>query len=54
VELQIDNFATAAEGEAWMQSAAFSANPVGVEYDPDQLVKRFAAGEPVAELVKRP
>lgn len=54
VELQIDNFATAAEGEAWMKSAAFNANPVGVEYDPDQLVKRFAAGEPVAELVKRP
>ena len=46
VELQIDNFATAAEGEAWMKSAAF--------YDPDQLVKRFAAGEPVAELVRRP
>ena len=54
VELQIDNFATAAEGEAWMHSPAFHANPVGVEYDPDQLVKRFEAGEPVAELVKRP
>ena len=54
VELQIDNFATAAEGEAWMHSPAFAANPVGVEYDPDQLVKRFEAGEPVGELVKRP
>jgi hypothetical protein len=37
-----------------MKSEAFNANPVGVEYDPDQLVKRFASGEPVSELVKRP
>src|SRR6267142_6140926 len=53
VELQIDNFATAEEGQAWMHSAAFDANPVGVEYDPDELAKRFNAGVPVAELVKR-
>lgn len=53
VELQIDNFDTAEEGQAWMHSAAFDKNPVGVEYDPDTLVERFKAGVPVAELVKR-
>ena len=53
VELQIDNFATAEEGQAWMHSEAFDRNPVGVEYDPDALVERFRAGVPVAELVKR-
>ena len=53
VELQIDNFATAEEGVAWMFSPAFDKNPIGVEYDPDQLVARFKAGVPVAELVKR-
>ena len=38
VELQIDNFATAEEGQAWMLSPAFAQNPIGVEYDPDELV----------------
>ena len=41
VELQIDNFATAKEGQDWMLSPAFDKNPIGVEYDPDDLVKRF-------------
>ena len=53
VELQIDNFATAQEGQDWMLSPAFAQNPIGVEYDPDELVKRFKAGVPVAELVVR-
>ena len=53
VELQIDNFATAKEGQDWMLSPAFDRNPIGVEYDPDDLVKRFKAGVPVAELVVR-
>jgi catechol 2,3-dioxygenase-like lactoylglutathione lyase family enzyme len=53
VELQIDNFETAKEGQDWMLSAAFNDNPIGVEYDPDALVERFRAGVPVAELVVR-
>jgi catechol-2,3-dioxygenase len=53
VELQIDNFASAEEGQAWMHSEAFDRNPIGVEYDPDELVKKFQAGVPIAELVKR-
>jgi catechol-2,3-dioxygenase len=53
VELQIDNFATAEEGQAWMHSPAFDRNPIGVEYEPDDLVRRFRAGTPVAELVVR-
>jgi catechol-2,3-dioxygenase len=53
VELQIDNFATAEEGQAWMLSPAFDRNPIGVEFEPDDLVRRFRAGVPVAELVLR-
>jgi hypothetical protein len=53
VELQIDNFTTAEEGQAWMLSPAFDANPIGVTYDPDTLVERFRAGVPVAEPVQR-
>jgi len=47
VELQIDNFATAQEGRDWLSTPAFAENPIGVEYDPDQLVARFRAGVPV-------
>jgi hypothetical protein len=53
VELQIDNFATVEEGEAWMHSPAFDRNPIGVEFDPDELVRKFESGVPVAELVVR-
>jgi catechol 2,3-dioxygenase-like lactoylglutathione lyase family enzyme len=53
IELQIDNFATAEEGQAWMHSAAFDKNPIGVEFDPDELVKKFQAGVPIEELVAR-
>ena len=53
VELQIDNFATAKEGQDWLKTPAFDRNPIGVEYDPDDLVMRFNAGVPAAELVTR-
>jgi catechol 2,3-dioxygenase-like lactoylglutathione lyase family enzyme len=53
VELQIDNFASAKEGQEWLMTPAFDRNPVGVEFDPDDLVTRFRAGVPVAELVSR-
>jgi catechol 2,3-dioxygenase-like lactoylglutathione lyase family enzyme len=53
IELQIDNFATAEEGQAWMHSPAFDRNPIGVEYNPDELVRKFRAGVAVAELVVR-
>ena len=54
VELQIDNFETAQDAEDFLSSDAFDENPVGVLFDPDELAARFEAGEPVAELVKRP
>jgi catechol-2,3-dioxygenase len=54
VELQIDNFETPEEAQEFFESDAFAENPVGVLFDPDQLTARFEAGEPVADLVKRP
>jgi hypothetical protein len=36
-----------------MHSPAFDRNPIGVEFEPDELVKKFQAGVPVAELVVR-
>ena len=54
VELQVDNFATADECNRWMKSGDFAANPIGVVFDPDELVARYAAGEPIATLACRP
>lgn len=54
VELQIDNFATEKECQAYFQSSAFRDNPVGVTYDPDELCRRYEAGEPMAELLRIP
>jgi catechol 2,3-dioxygenase-like lactoylglutathione lyase family enzyme len=51
VELQVDNFATAEEGMAFMESESFARNPVGVPFDPDAFVKRLRAGEPAAAIV---
>jgi catechol-2,3-dioxygenase len=54
VELQIDNFDTPEEAQEFLESDAFAENPIGVLFDPDELAARFEAGEPVADLVKRP
>lgn len=53
VELQIDNFETAKEGQDWMLSPAFARNPIGVEFDPEEMLERSRAGVPWKELVAR-
>ena len=53
VELQIDNFATNEELDAWFRSGAFALNPIGVEYDPDRLLEMYRAGTPVERLVQQ-
>jgi len=53
VELQIDNFASDEELDAWMRSGAFKANPIGVEFDPDVLAARLDRGDPLVELVRQ-
>jgi len=51
VELLIDNFATAAEGNSYMrQRRATDKNPVGVVYEPEQLAERVRAGLKIEEL----
>ncbi len=53
IELQIDNFASAAELEAFFRSGAFEENPIGIEFDPDRLLERLRRGDPVSELIKQ-
>ena len=54
VELQVDNLPTAEAIDRWMRSGEFAANPIGVVFDPEELVARYAAGEPLEQLTTRP
>jgi len=51
LELQIDVFDTHQEIEAYLKSA-FQKNPIGVQFDPDDLARRFHEGVSEAELTK--
>ena len=51
VELLFDNFYTAREGREYMKSRSESdKNPVGVDCDPDELVKKVRQGLRIEEL----
>jgi catechol-2,3-dioxygenase len=54
VEFQVDNFPSADEANRWMHSGAFAANPIGVVFDPDDLLARYQGGEPIEKLTMRP
>ena len=53
VELLIDNFESNEELDKWFASGAFAANPIGTTFDPENLLARFVAGEPLSQLVQR-
>jgi catechol-2,3-dioxygenase len=53
IELQVDNFPTVEELNAWFRSGAFARNPIGVDFDADELVRQFEAGVPIERLVQR-
>jgi catechol-2,3-dioxygenase len=54
VELQVDTFPTKREAQEWFGREAFKENPIGVLFDPEELVKAFEAGVPEEELLTRP
>jgi catechol 2,3-dioxygenase-like lactoylglutathione lyase family enzyme len=51
IELQVDNFADMTEATALMQEQ-FSINPVGVEFDPEEMLARLRSGANPDELVR--
>jgi len=53
VELQVDNIPEAKFAE-YFESGEFARNPIGVKFDPDDLARRYHAGVPEAQLLKRP
>lgn len=54
VEFQVDAFDTKAEAAGYFQSDAFRENPIGVAFDPEEMVRAYEAGVPEKELMCRP
>jgi catechol 2,3-dioxygenase-like lactoylglutathione lyase family enzyme len=53
LELQVENYDTVEDSAKFFFSPAFAENPIGVEFDPEDLLRRLKAGEPESELKKR-
>lgn len=54
LEFQVENFATVRESGEFFYSDAFAENPIGVEFDPDDLLRRLRGGEADEDLKRRP
>lgn len=54
VELQVENYDTIEESTGFFFTPAFAENPIGVEFDPEDLLRRYEAGEPESALKLRP
>jgi catechol 2,3-dioxygenase-like lactoylglutathione lyase family enzyme len=54
VELQVDTFPTKQEAQEWFGREEFRENPIGVLFDPEDLLRDFEAGVPEIELLTRP
>jgi len=52
MEFQIDLMEPRAAND-FMAGSAFAVNPIGERFDPDELLARFDAGDPVDELIFR-
>jgi catechol-2,3-dioxygenase len=52
VELQIDNYDNAQAMQDFFKTDAFAKNPIGVDFDPDDIARRYHAGETMAQLTK--
>ncbi|HUN49848.1 MAG TPA: VOC family protein [Candidatus Sulfotelmatobacter sp.] len=53
MEFQVDSYRSNAEANAFMHGPHFDANPIGVEYDPDDWLARLRAGAPEADFLTR-
>ncbi|KAL1851899.1 hypothetical protein Plec18170_006202 [Paecilomyces lecythidis] len=54
IELQVDNFDTAAEAHAFMTSPEYTINPIGVDINVDEFLGRVRSGEDEKSIKKRP
>ncbi|KAJ5382476.1 hypothetical protein N7517_000387 [Penicillium concentricum] len=54
LETQVDCFKDIEEINAYMTGPEMAENPLGVEYDPEEMIRKLQEGVPEAELIKRP
>lgn len=54
LEFQIENYPSVEESTQFFFSDAFKENPIGVEFDPQNLADRLRAGESEDDLKRRP
>lgn len=50
LEFQVDNYLTHAEAAAYFKTADFERNPIGVEFDPDVMVRLWQDGASEQQL----
>jgi len=53
MEFQVDVFENSEEAGDYMRGPIAEANPVGVEYDPEDWLARMRAGTPASEFLER-
>ena len=54
LEFQVENFDSVAASTAFFHSDAFAENPIGVEFDPEEMLAQLRAGGSEAMLKRRP
>jgi catechol-2,3-dioxygenase len=53
MEFQVDCFDSSEEANAFMEGPHFAANPIGVEYDPDEWLAQLRGGAIASEFLVR-
>lgn len=54
IECQVDNYDTVEEAGEFFYTDAFATNTIGVDYDPEDLIRRLAEGESEVSIKRRP
>ncbi|OBT62775.1 hypothetical protein VE03_07671 [Pseudogymnoascus sp. 23342-1-I1] len=53
IETQVDNFGSPGEATEFMQGAVFKENPIGTEFDPEELYRKVRSGVERSDLKER-
>ncbi|KAI1419946.1 Glyoxalase/Bleomycin resistance protein/Dihydroxybiphenyl dioxygenase [Xylaria sp. FL1777] len=54
IETQVDNFDSIEEINAFMAGPELKENPIGVDFDPEELIQKLENGVPESQIKKRP
>ncbi len=53
LEFQVENYGSLEEAGAFFYSDAFNANPIGIDFNPDDMLAKLRSGTPATELLKQ-